>query len=250
MPQPTPPHPPRLLDQVRDACRLRRYSPRTASAYADWVRRFILFHGKRHPREMAEPDANAFLSHLAVARDVAPSTQNQALAAILFLYTAVLGRPLDRLQVIRAVRPPRRPVILHRDEVRALLAALDSTPRLVGELLYGTGSRVAECLSLRVMDLDPAGNEVTIRRGKGNKDRVAPLPRATKAGLAAHLVRVREQHAADLAAGLGRAPLPHALAAKYPGRIEIGGGSGCSRRRGTTRTSGPGCGTATTSTRA
>lgn len=210
------PNPPRLLDQVRDACRLRRYSPRTGSAYADWVRRFVLFHGKRHPRDMAEPEANAYLTHLAVGRDVAPSTQNQALSALLFLYTAVLGPPLNRLTVVRAHRPRRLPVVLHRDEVRSLLSALEGTPQLVGVLLYGTGTRVAECLSLCVMDLNLAGNEVVVRRGKGDKDRVAPFPRAANSDLLTHLDRVRALHAADLAAGLGRAPLPHALAAKYP----------------------------------
>jgi integron integrase len=199
------------------ACRARHYSTRTEDVYHDWARRFILFHGIRHPREMAEPEVNAFLTHLATDRHVAASTQNQAMCALLFLYEHILGRPIDQLAVVRANRPKRLPVILDRAEVRALLAALAGTPRLVGVLLYGTGMRVVEGLQLRVQDVDFLRNEVTVRDGKGGKDRVAPLPVTVKPDLAAHLDEVRVQHAADLGRGLGRVPLPDALARKYPG---------------------------------
>jgi integron integrase len=195
---------------------VRHFSRRTEDAYHDWCRRFILFHDIRHPETMAELEVNAFLTHLAVDRSVAASTQNQALSALLFLYDAVLGRPLDQLTVLRAERKRRLPVILNRDEVRSLLAALDGTPRLVGRLLYGTGMRVLEGLRLRVKDLDFVRNDVTVYNGKGDKDRVVPLPLSAKPDLFGHLDRVREQHERDLAKGLGRAPLPHALARKYP----------------------------------
>lgn len=210
------PHQPKLLDRLRAACRVRHLSPRTEDAYHNWCRRFILFHKVRHPDTMAEPEVNAFLTHLAVEGNVAASTQNQALAALLFLYEHVLKRPLDQLAVVRAQRRQRLPVVLSKDEVRSLLAHLDGVPRLVGVLLYGTGARVFEVLQLRMKDIDLARNEVVVREGKGNKDRILPLPTTVKADLTAHLATVRRQHEADLAKGLGRAPLPHALAVKYP----------------------------------
>lgn len=213
----TAPHPPKLLDRLRAACRVRHLSRRTEDAYHHWCRRFILYHGVRHPQEMAEPEVNAFLTHLAVEGHVAASTQNQALAALLFLYEHVLGRPLDRVRgVVRAHRPERRPVVLTRDEVRSLLGHLDGVPRLVGVLLYGTGMRVFECLHLRVKDVEFTRDEFTVRDGKGEKDRVVPLPRSAKPDLSAHLDRVRAQHRADLAKGVGQVPLPYALARKYP----------------------------------
>jgi integron integrase len=216
-PSDNPPNLPKLLDRLRAACRVRHLSEQTEKAYHGWCRRFILFHGVRHPGTMAEPEVNSFLTDLAVNGRVAAGTQNQALCALLFLYDTVLGSPLDRLGgVVRAKRPGRRPVILGRDEVKALLSELGGTPRLVGVLLYGTGMRVSECLQLRVKDIDFAQGEVAVREGKGDKDRVAPLPHVSAAGLRGHLDRVREQHAADLRRGLGRAPLPHALARKYP----------------------------------
>jgi integron integrase len=211
------PSPPKLLDRLRAACRVRHFSIRTEDAYATWAERFIRFHGIRHPDTMAEPEVNAFLTHLAVARRVSASTQNQALAAMLFLYDAVLGRPLDELRCVRANRPRRLPVVLTRDEVREVLARLDGTNALVGRLLYGTGMRLLECLRLRVKDIDFGLNQIVVREGKGNKDRRTVLPGAAKAGLRDHLAGVSQLHAADLAEGFGRVYLPAALAVKYPG---------------------------------
>ena len=209
--------PPKLLDRVRHACRVRHFSLRTEDAYAAWVERFIRFHGIRHPQEMAEPEVNAFLTHLAVERNVSASTQNQALAALLFLYEHVLDRPLDRIDgVVRANRPRRLPVVLTRSEVRRVLAELDGTYRLMGELMYGAGLRLLECLRLRVKDLDFERGEITVREGKGDKDRVTMLPGVVRPRLLAHLERVRELHRKDLAAGYGRVYLPHALDRKLP----------------------------------
>ena len=209
--------PPKLLDRLREACRVRHYSIRTEDAYHDWVKRFILFHNKRHPREMAEPEVNAFLTHLAVDGHVAASTQNQALAALLFLYEHVLERPLDRLGgVVRAQRPKRLPVILSRAEVQRILGHLDGTPRLMALLLYGAGLRVMECLSLRVHDLDFDRHELLVRHGKGGKDRRTMIPRTAEGLLHGHLVRVKELADADRAAGVPGVDLPDAIGRKYP----------------------------------
>lgn len=181
------------------------------------VKRFIFFHNKRHPLEMAEPEVNQFLTHLAVHDRVAASTQNQALAALLFLYDKVLNHPLGRIEgVVRAHRPRRLPVVLTQQEVRAVLDGLDGTARFVCALLYGSGLRLLECLRLRVKDVDVHRNEILVHDGKGLKDRVTMLPDAVKKPLQAHLEKVRQQHADDLARGLGRAPLPDAIARKYP----------------------------------
>lgn len=211
------PAPPKLLDRVRHACRVRHYSIRTESAYHDWAERFIRFHGIRHPDTMREPEVNAFLTHLAVARNVTASTQNQAMCALLFLYAAVLGKPLDELQVVRATRPKRLPVVLTRDEVRAVLGRLEGTHALIGRVLYGTGMRLLECLRLRVKDIDFGLNQITIREGKGAKDRFTVLPALVVPVLREHLEAVRALHRDDSAAGFGRVYLPSALAAKYPG---------------------------------
>lgn len=210
--------PPKLLDRVRHACRVRHYSHRTEDAYHDWARRFILFHGKRHPETMAEAEVNTFLTHLAVEGHVAASTQNQALAALLFLYEHVLDRPLDRIEgVIRANRPKRLPVVLTKAEVRAIHNKLEGTYLLIGRLLYGSGLRLLESLRLRVKDLDFERNELTVREGKGNKDRVTMLPESVQPGLVAHLERVRKLHERDLAEGYGSVYLPNALDRKLPG---------------------------------
>jgi integron integrase len=216
VPAPPQAQPPKLLDRLRAACRVRHYSIRTEDAYAAWAERFIRFHGIRHPDTMAEPEVNAFLTHLAVERRVSASTQTQALCALLFLYAAVLGRPLDELKVIRAYRPKRLPVVLTRDEVRAVLGQLEGTDQLLGRLLYGTGMRLLEALRLRVKDVDFGLNQVTIREGKGDKDRVTVLPRSVHAALQEHLVGVKELHESDLAAGFGGVYLPAALATKFP----------------------------------
>jgi integron integrase len=196
---------------------VRHYSLRTEDAYADWARRFILFHQKRHPLEMGAAEINQFLTHLAVAGNVSASTQNQAFSALLFLYRNVLQVDPGRIAgVIRANRPRRLPVVLTREEVRRVLAELDGTYRLMGQLMYGSGLRLLECLRLRVKDLDFGRGEIVVREGKGNKDRRTVLPAAVKPALAAHLERVKRLHEKDLAAGHGRVYLPAALDRKLP----------------------------------
>ncbi len=208
---------PRLYDAVVGQLRAGHYSRRTEEAYVHWIRRFLLFHQRRHPVELTEEDVSAFLTHLAVAGNVAASTQNQALAAILFLYGKVLKKPLGRLEgVVRAKRPKRLPVVLTQAEVESLLRHMDGTPRLIATLLYGSGLRLMEALRLRVKDVDFERNEVTVRDGKGQKDRLTMLPGSIKPALAQHLESVRCQHEQDLARGFGRVYLPFALARKYP----------------------------------
>src|SRR6266849_760583 len=195
---------PRLLDRMREALRLRRYSRRTEEAYIAWARRYILFHGKRHPAELGAPEVTGFLTSLAVEGRVAASTQNQALSALLFLYRDVLEIDLPWLDgIVRAKRPARLPVVLTRNEIRAVLSRLDGVPRLMAYLLYGAGLRVLECCRLRVQDLDFATNQIVVRGGKGDKDRVTMLPAVVKRDLARHLALVRAQHENDLARSSG-----------------------------------------------
>lgn len=208
---------PRLLDQVRSVIHVRHYSRRTEEAYIYWIRQFILFHGKRHPAEMAKPEVEAYLTWLAEKRNVAVSTQNQALNAIMFLYRDVLQLDLGRLEgVTRASKPKRLPVVLSRAEVRAVLDSMDGTPRLVANLLYGAGLRLLEGLRLRVQDVDFEGGELLIRDGKGGKDRRTMLPGSVVAVLKNHLEHVRQQHVNDLEQGYGSTRLPNALSVKYP----------------------------------
>lgn len=208
---------PRLLDQLRDKIRLKHYSIRTEEAYADWVRRFVLFHGKRHPKDMGRVEVEAFLTHLAVAGKVAASTQNQAKSSLLFLYKEVLEQELPWLDNVEQAKAPKRlPVVLTVNEVRAVLDRTAGTPGLMLRLIYGTGMRVMECARLRVKDVDFARREILIREGKGFKDRVTMLPATLGRPLQQHLARVRELHARDLAAGYGDVYLPYALARKYP----------------------------------
>lgn len=208
---------PKLLDQVRNAIRVRHYSLRTEQAYIYWIREFILFHDKQHPANLGEDAVSAFLSFLATERSVSASTQNQALSALLFLYDHVLERPLDSLKnLVRAKKPERLPVVFTRDEVRRLLAHLDGVELLTACLLYGAGLRLLECLRLRVKDLDFGYNQITVRDGKGNKDRVTMLPTTLKAQLKQHLEGVKALHEQDLEEGFGRVYLPGALARKYP----------------------------------
>lgn len=216
---PTPPGPrgPRLMDRLRDAVDARHMSRRTRESYAAWVRRFVVFHRMRHPAEMREPDITAFLTNLAVDGRVAASTQNQALAAILFLYEHVLRIPLARMEdIVRAKRPIRLPVVLSRSEVSDLLAALEGTPRLVCSLLYGSGLRLLEGLQLRIGDVDFRRSAIVVRDGKGHKDRATMLPRSIVADLRTHLEKVKALHERDLDADRGRVPMPGALARKYP----------------------------------
>ena len=212
-----PPRPPRLLDQVRDALRLRHYSLRTEHAYLGWIKRFIFFHDKRHPREMGAAEVEAFLTWLAVEGRVSASTQGQALAALLFLYKQVLGVDLPWLdEVVRAKRPQRLPTVLTPDEVGAVLAQIDGVQQLMARLLYGTGMRLMECLRLRVKDVDLARREVTIREGKGDKDRRTVLPASLIPALEVQLARVRALWEKDRIANLPGVPLPDALARKKP----------------------------------
>jgi len=211
------PQPPRLLDRVRAACRLRHYSLRTEEAYVAWIKRFILFHHKRHPLDMGAAEINAFLTDLAVAGHVSASTQNQAFSALLFLYQKVLDVDPGRIAgVVRAVRPKRLPVVLTREEVRRVIAQLDPPFDLIARLLYGSGLRLLECLRLRVKDIDFGRGEITVRQGKGDKDRRTMLPATVRADLSDHLRRVRLQHERDLARGFGSVWLPEALERKYP----------------------------------
>ena len=209
--------PARLLDRVRHALRLLHRSPRTEEAYVYWIRRFILFHGKRHPRELGAGEVREFLTHLAVEAHVSASTQNQALNALVFLYRDVLAQDLgDFSDAVRARAPRRIPVVLTRGEVRALLGQLAGVDWLVAALLYGAGLRLLEAVTLRVKDVDFARRELRLRRAKGDKDRLAPLPVAVLPALNAQLELARELHAHDLALGFGAVTLPHALARKLP----------------------------------
>ena len=208
---------PKLLAQVRQQIRLRNYSIRTEAVYAEWVKRYIRFHRYRHPAEMGAAEIEAFLSHLAVGRNVSGSTQNQALAALLFLYKQVLGVNLPWLDdIVRAKKPKHLPVVLTRDEVARVLEELSGVQWLVANLLYGAGLRLLEALRLRVKDIDFARGELLVRDGKGQKDRVTMLPQRLILPLQEHLQKVAALHRADLAEGFGRANLPFALARKYP----------------------------------
>ncbi len=211
------PQGPKLLDQVRDRIRVKHYSIRTETQYVQWVRRFILFHGKRHPREMGAGEVEAFLSHLAVDGKVAAATQNQALSALLFLYREVLGVTLPWLDnVTRAKRPQRLPVVLTREEVREVLSRMRGVYALMAGLLYGTGMRLMECVRLRVKDVEFAQRQIVVRDGKGAKDRVTMLPQTLADSLQAHLRQRRGLFEDDLRAGKAAVYLPDALARKYP----------------------------------
>jgi integron integrase len=202
---------------LRSKLRMGHYSPRTEEAYVLWVSRFVRHHGLRHPREMGEAEVAEYLQHLAQEKQVAAATQTQALSAMLFLYREVLGRRLTLPGVIlRARTPTRIPVVLTRGEVERILAQLAGSYRLVGLLLYGSGMRLLECLTLRVKDLDLERGEIRLRRAKGAKDRVTVLPRALREPLTRHLGRVRALHREDLAQGAGRAALPGAFGKKCP----------------------------------
>jgi integron integrase len=213
------PQPPRLLDRMRQVLRVRHYSPRTEDCYLHWVRHFILFHGKRHPRDMGAAEVEQFLTHLAVQGHVAASTQNQALNALVFLYQQVLEIELGRLDAVRARRPKRLPVVLAQEEVAAILeqvAGADGVFRLMARLLYGCGLRLLECCQLRVKDVQLARGQIVVRGGKGNKDRVVMLPRSARGELERHLEGRRLRHECDLARGVARVDLPDALERKYP----------------------------------
>lgn len=208
---------PRLLDQVREEIRKRHYSRRTEKTYIGWIRRFILFHGKRHPSEMGEAEISRYLSHLAVTGRVSASTQNQALSALLFLYRQVLCREIEWVGgMVRAKRPLHLPVVLTREEVLAVLHNLQGVEWMMASLLYGAGLRLLECCRLRVKDVDLVKREIVIREGKGAKDRLTLLPETLVVPLRAHLEVVRKQHETDCANGAGSVELPGAIERKYP----------------------------------
>ena len=207
---------PGLIQRYREELQARHYARRTVETYEQWLRRFLRFHQLRHPREMGHEEVNAFLTHLAVEGQVSASTQNQALSALLFLYRELLGRDLDLEGVIRAKRRPRLPVVMTVAEVRAVLERLDGVEALVAGVLYGGGLRLMEALRLRVHDVDFQRWQITVRHGKGGKDRRTMLPAGVGEKLRPHLAEVRRLHRQDLAEGYGRVRLPHALGRKYP----------------------------------
>ena len=208
---------PKLLDQVRDKIRLKHYSIRTEQTYVDWIKRFVLFNNKRHPAEMGAAEVEAFLTHLAVEGKVAASTQNQAKAAVLFLYSHVLNQQLPWLENVEQAKVSKRlPVVLTVNETRALLYRLKGVHKLQANLLYGTGMRLMEAMRLRIKDIDFERKEILIRDGKGAKDRVTMLPVSLADLLQRHLQTVKTLHDADLQAGYGSVYLPNALERKYP----------------------------------
>ena len=208
---------PKLLDRVRWHLRVKHYSIRTEQAYVDWIRRFILFHGKRHPHEMGEKEITEFLTHLAVEKSIAASTQNQAFSALLFLYQQVLERKLDFIDnVQRVTKPAKLPVVFTPAEAHSVLAHLKGDYRLMAELLYGSGLRLMECLRLRIKDIDFGYNRITVRDAKGLRDRVALLPQRLQHPLRGQIARAKELHRQDLVRGGGKVYLPFALERKYP----------------------------------
>lgn len=205
-----------LLDRVRACIRSRHYSIRTEEAYIRWIREYIIFFDKRHPATLGAPEVCAFVSHLAVDRNVAASTQNQALSALLFLYREVLGQPVEWVEgVMRAKRPKRMPVVFTREEVRGVLSHMRGETWLMASLLYGSGLRLMECVRLRVKDVDFARLQITVREGKGDKDRVTMLPPSLAEPLCRQLERTRALHELDVREGCGHVYLPHALSRKY-----------------------------------
>jgi integron integrase len=208
---------PRFMDVVRDRMRVKHYSIRTEKSYSDWIKRFIFFHNKKHPKDMGAPEVVAFLTHLATELRVSASTQNQALNALVFLYREIIKRDLGEFgEFPRAKRPERRPLVLSRDEADRIINCLEGTAQMMGQLLYGTGLRLMELVRLRVKDVDFGMNQIVVRDGKGEKDRITMLPQKPRPALEAHLERVKRIHEQDLALGYGRVYLPYALERKYP----------------------------------
>jgi integron integrase len=206
---------PKLLQRVSLAISTRHYSPKTEEAYLHWIKQFIYYHQKKHPKEMGEIHINEFLTHLATEKKVSASTQNQALAALLFLYKNVLDIALNPIEsFIRAKKPKRLPTVLSTEEIRILLNQLSGDKWIIASLLYGSGMRLMECLQLRIQDFDFARNTLIIHHGKGGKDRFATLPRSVQAPLKKHLEKVQEIHTQDLAAGWGKTLLPHSISNK------------------------------------
>jgi len=208
--------PKRLLDQVRDAIRLKHYAYSTEKAYVYWAKRFILYHNKRHPKEMGENEIGEFLTHLAVEENVAASRQNQALSALLFLYREVLRKDLDLpIELVWAKRPKHLPTVLTKQEARQVIAQLTGVHRLIAQLLYGGGLRLMECMRLRVKDLDFGHHQIIVRDAKGGKDRLTILPDSVIGPLRAQLAMAKQLHEQDLSNGYGTVYLPYALERKY-----------------------------------
>lgn len=209
--------PRKLMDQVSDVMRLKHYAFRTEQTYASWIKRFIFFHDKKHPREMGELEVEAFLTWLAVEKHVSKSTQNQAFNALIFLYREVLKKPLEgRIDAVRSSKKQRLPIIMSKEETQTVLSAMSGTTQLMAKLLYGSGIRLMECIRLRIKDIDFEINEIRVHSGKGDKDRLVPLPESIKPVLKTHLERVKLIHENDLSKGCGEVYLPHALGRKYP----------------------------------
>jgi integron integrase len=210
--------PKKLLDQLRDAIRIKQYSPRTEKTYLHWVREYILFHNKRHPKEMGVPEINQFITHLVVERKASASTQNQAISAILFLYRYILNIDLDQsaLGFIRPKKGRRVPTVLSKDEARAIIANMNQPYKLMAQIMYGGGLRLMECLRLRVKDIDFDNHRILVFDGKGGDDRVTMLPDSIIAPLRQHLERVNTVHKKDLANGFGSVYMPYGLDQKYP----------------------------------
>lgn len=215
---------PKLLDLLRAQLRSRHYSRRTEQAYTRWTRLYVRFHGLRHPSEMGKEEVNAFLTHLAVVREVSSSTQTQALSALVFLYRHVLGRELGDLgELVRARPSERLPVVMTRHEVRDVMVRMRGDTRLMAHIMYGSGLRLMECLRLRVQNLDFERSSIHVRDGKGAKDRSTMLPKSLAEGLREHLRTVKETHEQDLADGHGRVAMPDALERKYPQAVTAWG---------------------------
>lgn len=209
--------PKKRLDRVRETMQRKHYSKRTEKSYVRWIKRYILFHNKRHPQEMGSAEIEAFLTHLAVKERVAASTQNQALSALLFLYREVLHKELERpIEALRAKRPKRLPTVLTKEEVFKVIQCMSGTPQLMAKLLYGSGLRVSECVQLRVKDIDFTQRQIVLRDAKGMQDRVTVLPDSLVKPLQEHLQRVKRLHGEDLKKGYGSVDLPFALKRKYP----------------------------------
>jgi integron integrase len=208
--------PKKLLEQMRDMLRTQHYSIRTENVYVEWARRFILFHHRRHPKEMGVPEVEAFLTHLALERRVAVSTQNQALSALLFLYRGVLQQPLESVDAVRAHKPKRLPTVLTKSEALRVIHAMSGTTQLMARLLYGSGLRVLECVRLRVKDIDFERRCIIVRDGKGEKDRITMLPERVVSSLTEHIAHVKQLHDQDVKEGNGAVYLPYASEIKYP----------------------------------
>ena len=207
---------PRLLDQVRNAIRRKHYSIRTEQTYIDWIKRYIFFHNKQHPKDMGEREISDFLTFLAVKRKVSSSTQNQALCALVFLYKYILKIELAEFDLTRAKKPVKLPVVYTREETRSILIQLDGVNWILGQLLYGAGLRLMECMRLRIKDVDFGYKQIAVRDGKGSKDRITMLPEIIIEPLMRHLEKVKRIHESDLKAGFGAVYLPYALKRKYP----------------------------------